>query len=210
MPTVKEDRPSYVRFEKRAIEDRAQSIQNGHFSTVDVDFAIITPHGTADEIPRVVSDWFAYLDQQLREDRVPTKFVQYYKEAYAHWKKGEEMPLQGTPIKDWPPVSPAQRSNLLNARVYTVEDLAAANESTLNMLGMGAREMKQKAENWLTASTDMGKVTEELSSLQISNKRLERTVKNQAETIEGLRTQMQEMLERHPVPVPLPDQVEAG
>lgn len=208
MNPIKEDRPSYVRFEVRALEDRALSIQNGHYTTVDKDFAVITPHGTADEIPRVVSDWFTYLDQQIREERIPVKFVEYYKDAYAHWKKGEEMPLQGTPIKDWPPLSPAQRTNLLMARVYTVEDLAAANEATLGMIGMGARELKQKAENWLTSASSVGKMTEEISSLQISNKRLEGTVKRQEKLIDNLRGEMQSMLERSPIPVPLPSDLE--
>lgn len=194
-PQIREDRPSYVRFEKRPVENRALSISNGHYTTEDVDFAIITPHGTADEIPRVVSDWFEYLKQQVRDERTPQKFVDYYIECYEAWKKGEEAPLKGTPIKDWPPLSPAQRSNLISARVYTVEDLASANESTLGMLGMGARELKQKAENWLRSATDQGKMTEEMSALQVENKRLSTTVKRQEKLLETLRGEVQQLLE---------------
>lgn len=202
MPQIKEDRPSYVRFEKRPIEDRAASIANGHFSTVDIDFAVITPHGTTDEIPRVVKDWFQYLDQQLLEERVPVKYVEYYKSAYDHWLKGEETPLEGTPIKDWPPLSPSQRSNLINVRVYTVQDLANANESTLTLMGMGARELQQKAQNWLQSATDLGKITEQVSALQVANKRLEATVKQQQKTIEGMRKEETQRLESHVRPDP--------
>lgn len=202
-PSIKEDRPSYVRFEKRPVEDRALSIANGHFTTSDVDFAVITPHGTSDEIPRVVKDWFTYLDQSAREDRIPKKFVDYYKECYEHYLKGEETPLQGTPIKDWPPLSPAQRTNLIAVRVYTVEDLAAANEATLGLMGMGARELQQKAENWLKSSTDLGKITEEISALQVANKRLEATTKTQNTTIQTLRGELSSLLEQQVRPNPI-------
>lgn len=205
-PAIKEDRPSYVRFEKRPVEDRALSIANGHFTTSDVDFAIITPHGTSDEIPRVVKDWFTYLDQSAREDRIPQKFVEYYKECYDHYLKGEETPLKGTPIKDWPPLSPAQRTNLIAVRVYTVEDLASANEATLALMGMGARELQQKADNWLKSSTDLGKITEEISALQVTNKRLESTVKTQSATIKGLKNELSGLLEQQVRPNPIADE----
>lgn len=204
-PAIKEDRPSYVRFEKRPVEDRNLSISNGHFTTVDVDFAVITPHGTSDEIPRVVKDWFEYLTQAVREERVPARFFEYYKGCYDHYLKGEEAPLTGTPIKDWPPLSPAERTNLIAARVYTVEDLAAANEATLGVLGMGARALQQKAENWLRSSTDLGKITEEISALQVANKRLEATTKTQAATIKGLRSEMSSLLEQQVRPNPIAD-----
>lgn len=207
-PGVKEDRPSYVRFEKRPVEDRQLSLANGHYSTIDVDFAIITPHGTSDEIPRVVKDWFEYLDQSVREERTPQKFVTYYKECYAHYLKGEDTPLVGTPIRDWPVVGPSQRAGLLSARIYTVEDLANANESALGMLGMGARELQQKAQNWLKSATEVGKITEEISSLQVTNKRLETVVVRQEETIKKMREELSTMLEQQVRPSPIENKVE--
>jgi len=200
---VKEDRPSYVRFEKRAIEDRTKSIANGHYTTVDQDFAVITPHGTSDEIPRVVKDWFGYLDEQARANRVPIKFVEYYKECYERWKKGEEAPLNGIPIKEWPPLSPSERANLIAIRVYTVEDLANANEDTLRQIGMGGRAMQQKAENWLKSATDQGKLAEEMSALQVENKRLAATAARQEKMIDKLNADMQALLAQQVLPSPL-------
>lgn len=202
---VKEDRPSYVRFEKRAIEDRALSISNGHYTTVDQDFAIITPHGTSDEIPRVVKDWFSYLDAQERANRVPAKFVEYYKECYERWKKGEEAPLNGTPIKEWPPLSPSERANLITIRIYTVEDLANANEDTLRQIGMGGRAMQQKAENWLKSATDQGKMAEAMYALQVENKRYAATLKRQEKQIEKLNADMQALLDQRVLPSPIAD-----
>lgn len=205
MQAVKEDRPSYVRFEKRAVEDRALSIANGQYTTVDQDFAVITPHGTSDEIPRVVKDWFQYLAEQVRGNRVPAKFFEYYQECYARWQKGEEAPLTGTPIKEWPPLSPAERANLIGIRIYTVEDLANANEDSLRQIGMGARALQQKAENWIKSSTDQGKLAEEMSALQVHNRRLEATAKRQEKMIESLNVQVQELLQQRVLPSPIAD-----
>lgn len=207
-PGIKEDRPSYVRFEKRPVESRPLSLANGHYSTIDIDFAIITPHGTTDEIPRVVKDWFEYLDQSVREERTPQKFVDYYKDCYQHYLKGEEVPLVGTPIRDWPPIGPTQRAGLLTARIYTVEDLANANESAIGMLGMGGRELQQKAANWLKSATEVGKITEEISTLQVTNKRLETVVTHQQETIKKMREELNTMLEQQIRPSPIEGKVE--
>lgn len=203
MQAVKEDRPSYVRFEKRAVEDRALSITNGQYTTVDVDFAIITPHGTSDEIPRVVKDWFSYLTEQVRGNRVPAKFFEYYQECYARWLKGEEAPLTGTPLKEWPPLSPAERENLMRIRIYTVEDLANANEDSIRQIGMGARALQQKAENWLRSATDQGKMAEEMSSLQVENKRLSATVGRQEKALDALRSEVEGLLQQRVLPSPI-------
>lgn len=205
---IKEDRPSYVRFEKRPIEDRAASLANGHFTTADVDFAIITPHGTTDEIPRIAKDWFVYLDQSSKEERIPKKFVDYYRECYEHFLKGEEIPLKGTPIKDWPPLSPSQRQNLISVRVYTVEDLANANEATLGLMGMGARELQQKAANWLQSATDLGKITEQISALQVENKRLAATVDQQATQLQAMKERELAAAEAYVRPNPIAEKAE--
>jgi hypothetical protein len=129
---------SYVRFERRPIEDRNASLRNGHFTTVDVDYAVITPPGSKDQIPREVKSWFAYLDQQTLEERIPVEWVDKYKLAYEKWKKGEEIPLDGVAIKGWGLLSPAQQVNLIALGIQTVEQLADLNEEMKGRIGLGA------------------------------------------------------------------------
>lgn len=163
---AKEDRPPLVRFEKMPVEDRDASIKAGCYMTKDIDFAIVTPMGTRDVIPRQVSDWFPYLTELVKQGRFRSDWLAAYKEAYELWKKGEEIPLKGTPIKTWPVLSPAQRENCIKLYVLTVEDLAQANEETLTRLGMGAVALKQRAVDWIKNASDPGKISQEVAAMR--------------------------------------------
>lgn len=159
-------RPPYVRFETRPVEDRVASIEAGHYVAKDVDYALITPHGSKDCIERVVAEWLPQLDQQAAEGRIPVEWPRAFKEGYRAWKEGREAPLSGLAVEQWPVASPAQVKSLLNAKIRTVEDLAQANEESLARIGMGARALKNKAIEWLSAAAGQGRLAERLSALE--------------------------------------------
>lgn len=166
------DRPAYVRFETRAVEDRAASIAAGGMKTKDVDYVVITPVGTKDEIPRVVSEWLSHLKVQVQQERLPDEHRVHYNKCYEAWKAGQELPVEGTPLRIWPVISPSQLANCLSANVRTVEDLASMNGEAATRIGMGAVELKQKAEAWLKGAKDIGVVVQMNSALTTENARL--------------------------------------
>lgn len=166
---AEKERPAYVRFEKRAVEDRAQTMAQGRYVAKDALFVLITPPGSKDEVPRLVSDWLVQLDEQVKQDRISPRLVDLYKQSYERWMKGEEVPLHGTSLKLWPIVSPAEIQNCLAANIRTVEDLAQANGEAVGRLGMSGYSLKQKAEAWLKAAGDTGKVTLESVALRTEN-----------------------------------------
>ena len=168
-----EERPPYVRFEVRAEEDRQASLDAGHYVGKDVHYALITPMGSKDCIERKADEWFDKLKQDVSEGRCPREWLAAFKEVYKEWCEGREAPVNGTPITDWPPVSPSQVKTLLSLQVRTVEDLAAANEEVLGRIGMGGRALKQRAIDWLTSSESAGKASGELSSLKAANENLQ-------------------------------------
>lgn len=170
---LRENRPSYVRFETQTIEDRAATLANGNYTEKNVDMVIITPIGSKDEIPMFVADWLTQLETHVREERIPRKWRDQYKEAYEAWKKGQEIPLNGTPIKGWSLLSPAQQNNIIAANIRTVEDLATANGEALQRIGMGGQELKQRAEAWLKAAAGAGVLVQENTLLRAKVKQLE-------------------------------------
>lgn len=185
------DRPPYVQFEVQSVEDRGASLQQGHYITKDVVFAVVTPAGSKDRIPRQADDWFAQLEQQVQEGRFPREWLNHYKAAYDAFKSDREPPLHGTSIRYLTVLSPAQVQLCLNFSVRTIEDLAAANEETLGRLGMGARMLKQKAIEWLESSKTVGQQVEKITALQQRNTDLEELVKIQGEKIAALTTQVE-------------------
>jgi hypothetical protein len=197
-PGVMEDRPPFIKFEVRPHEDRNASIEAGHYVAVDVDYAVITPAGSKDEIPRIFNEWIEQLTQGIRDGRFKPEYVQAIKGMYEAWKEGLEIPVDGTPIRGWTVLGPSDQENIIAARIRTVEDLAEANEQTLMSLGVGSRVMKQKAQAWLDSSNSNGKATEKISALQSELKDQKNVNEKLQENLDILMIRL-EALESNPV-----------
>lgn len=180
MPSVQENRPPYVQFEFRPVEDRAASQEAGHYVAKDVAFAIVTPAGSRDRHEKIAEEWLTNMAEQVQQERLPAEWLAHYRALYKAWKEGREVPESGTSIRNWPVASPAQIETLLNLRIRTVEDLAACNEEAIARMGMGGRALKQKAVDWLASASGNGKDVEaitalraEFESLKLTNERLQ-------------------------------------
>lgn len=163
---LKEERPAYVRFETRAVEDRDASIERGHYVTRDVEYALVTPPYSRDCVEFIASEWLRQIDTEVSAGRLPGAWRDQYKSAYQAWKAGNEIPLNGTPVKGWQLLSPAQQSNLIHLGFLTVEDIAGMNDEGQKRYGMGALDMKNKAQAWLNAAAGTGKVAAENAALK--------------------------------------------
>lgn len=187
MIEMKEERPAYVRFEVRAVEDRAASEKNGCYTTRNVEYALITPPYSKDCIEQEVKDWIKQLDDNVNAGRLPGKWRDHYKAAYEAWKKNEELPPEGCPIKGWPVLSPAQQQNLISQNIRTVEDLAAINDEGMKRYGMGALDLKNKAKAWLKSAASLGTVVQENASLKQRVSEQEATIKTMSEQLAQLK-----------------------
>lgn len=188
MQTLPEERPPYVDFVVKAVEDRNATVAAGRYIAKDVDYAVITPFGGKDRVERPVAEWFPQMEEAVRGERFRRDWLEAYKGAYRQWKAGEEIPLDGTPIKSWSLISPAQQRNLIELNIRTVEDLAQATEEALQHLGMGAVELKARAANWLVAQKNdqPGKLAMEISSLAAKVQELSASLEAKDRTIAAL------------------------
>lgn len=187
---AKQDRPPFVNFEVRAEEDRTASIEQGHYVAVDVDYALITPAGSRDCVERKVSEWFAYLEEQVKSGRFPREWLDGFKHKYKHWKETQELPVDGTPIKTWNALSPAQCKMLLDLNVRTVEDLAAGNEELISRMGMGGRQLRERAVAWLATAKDVGRSSEQLAAAVRRAEDAEARIKQLEEAVTLLKAQI--------------------
>lgn len=184
--TSRVDRPAHVRFEVRAEEDKQASEKEGRYVPKDVTYAIVTPCYSKDELHFKVDKWLAQMDDQVKNGRMPREWADAYKKAYTAWKEGQEVPLDGTPIKGWPVISPAQQEALIRMKILTVEDLAGVNDEGARQIGMGAIQMKNKAIAWLSQARDKGPATMEIA-------RLKQETEVQQNQIEKLSSQVEEL-----------------
>lgn len=172
-----EARPPAVRFERRAVEDPQATLEAGAYRAKDQDFVIVTPPNSRDRLEHRVDRWFANLEASLKNERIPMEWVERWRKGYDLWCKGQEVPLDGSAIRGWSQLSPAQQETCIRAGYLTIEDLAQVNHEGLNRLGMGSVEMKEKARTWLTAAKDKGQITQKLAQLEKENANLRVEIK---------------------------------
>jgi len=186
----REDRPAYVRFERRPVEDAAATLKAGRSVCKDVDYALVTPPYSKDCVEYKVKTWLENMDHNIRRKRIPAEWAKQWKEQYKQWQEGNEAPVNGTDIKNWSVLSPAQVQNLLSAGCRTVEDLAQANDQAIRSIGMGANDLKRKAVTYLQAATDHGPVVMQNAQLERENSELKGTIASMKAQLDALSGQV--------------------
>jgi hypothetical protein len=176
----------YVRFERIAVEDPKASIEAGHYVARDIDYVKITPPYSKDIFTTKVTSWQAQLKVDADNGRIPYDWIQKYNAAYEAWKSGQEIPLDGIPIKGWGVCSPAQQETLIRMHILTVEQLAAVTHEGLTRIGMGGVDLKNKAEAWLKSLKKSGSVSVEIAALKKENTSLNHSVSSLMSRIEEL------------------------
>lgn len=182
-----EEKPPYVRFEYRPVEDRAKTIASGHYATKDVAYALITRPGSKDTHEAVVEDWLANLDSRVRQDLCPPSWAEGFRQMFEKWEKGEEIPVEGTPIKGWPVMSPSAQLTIIQAGFRTVEELASAGDTEIGAIGPGAFEFRKKARTWMEQANGPGKATERITALETQLLQLVETNKKLADELTAMK-----------------------
>jgi hypothetical protein len=180
------DRPALVRFKRVVIEDKAASLAEGRFVGKDVDYALITPNYSKDCLEIKVTQWKVNMEADVRAERMPKDWQDTYLRMYQAWLNGQELPLNGAPIRGWGVLSPAQQENLIRMNILTVEDLAGVNDEGMRRLGMGGLDLKNKATAWLQQLKDKGPLTQEVAALKNENAQLLNIVEQLQETVKAL------------------------
>lgn len=106
--------------------------------------------------------------------------------SYEAWLKGQEEPTEGTPVDVLPFLTPGIVSHLKSIMIRTAEDLANAEESTIERIGMGARSFKQKAQAYLDAKVGDGAVAALNQKLTHDNETLRGEIAALRELVEGM------------------------
>lgn len=98
--------------------------------------------------------------------RVPQTYAMKYNEQYLKFKNGEGQAANGTGLEKLPFLSPAKCLELKALKIFTAEALAGLDGNNLKMLGMGGRDLKNKAAAFLedqAGGADVLRMSEALS-----------------------------------------------
>lgn len=126
------------RFHLRAEKNNFLSNQAGRDIFEDKEFVEIITPGNARSIPTEPVN----ADHKARWPR-----------QYQAFKDGQELPEVGTPLEQWPILTPATVQNLKALNIRTVEALAGVSDAAIQTMPTGARDFRDKAISWLEAAT---------------------------------------------------------
>ncbi len=159
----------YVRFETSVAESKDAK---GHPIYQNVYHAYVTPAGGKDEVVKVAEEWIAELkkkgdtrgpfDAAANEYRV---WHEQFSKAFDAFRNGEEMQIAGTPLRACMAFLKSEIMQAERAHIFSIEDLAACNEEALANMGLGARNLKVKAQEILNTKSGTGQA-EEIAALR--------------------------------------------
>jgi hypothetical protein len=158
-----------VSFYMDAVEFKAESEKAGRPIFKEVPFIRkMVPGDPSNIVERVAKDW----DKQQH----PRAWDRFERER----KSGA---VEGTPLSEWPGINRAQIKEANYFEVYSLEQLAALSDGNVQKMGMGFRELREKAKAYLDASTgDSAKV----SQLAADNQRAQDMIKDLQSQITAL------------------------
>lgn len=157
----KRDVPAiFATFYTEEVEDEAETVKAGHVVYKTIDKVEWGRKGQN----RVV------LNDKIARIRKNADIWAVMEPAYLAWKKGQEAPLTGTPLKMWPAIKPAQIRTLQNVGIRTVEELELLSDTDADRIGMmEARHLRARARAWKAAANDIGKFAERLAAIEAAD-----------------------------------------
>lgn len=185
-PIIRDSEKPFVRFDTETVENVPASQKEGRIVRKDVDMVYITVPGSRDIQPEAVEDWWGKLRTQVASGRLPQEWVDGWKRDYERYKQGQEIPLDGTPLKGWTLIPGAAQKTLLDLGILTVEALAGANDEALGRIGIGAGLYKRRAEAWVKEHKDKEGPAIEIAALRQRNDQLEATVASLTDKLDAV------------------------
>lgn len=93
-------------------------------------------------------------------------------DQYKRFKSKQEQVNEGTPLEEWPQMTPARVSALKDSNIFTVEQLANVPDSQAKSVGPDFQTLKKKAQGYLD-SADGSVAHEKVEQLQERIRELE-------------------------------------
>lgn len=89
---------------------------------------------------------------------------EYVEPMYERWLKGQEEPVNGTPLDVLPFVHPNLIDHLRHINIRTAEDLAGLTDNDMQRVGMGAQEMRMKAKSYVASKNNEMQLADSLKA----------------------------------------------
>lgn len=185
---MQKERPPFVRFDwKEYGTDIEASNREGRPIPKTVPFAFITPAGGhgRDVFEHVAEEWLKNIREKAINGNYNPDWVKRFEMQYEEWKKGNELPREGTPVKTWHAVNKEQQNRLLALGFLVIEDLAAVTDTDIGRIGLDGRYLRDLAKQWL-GGKDQAVQVKKIADLEQANRDKDETIKRMQEKLAEL------------------------
>lgn len=134
----------------------------------------------------IVTPWLDNLAKRHRDRRISDRYFEYCKESFDRFMKNQDMPVQGTPLKDWAGAHERVKKRAIECGINSVELAAEMTEQAIQEIGMGARDMKKAAQAYLERDRDPEKFARRLVSLEEESQEKDQTISSLQEKLREL------------------------
>src|SRR5271170_7688117 len=99
VPYSSQERPPFVRFEEREYgRNHEASLLAGRPVPGVVTFVCITPAGSRDSVEKFAETWLSEINDKAARGEYNPEWASRFRLQFEEWKKGHELPREGTPI----------------------------------------------------------------------------------------------------------------
>ena len=180
------DSALHVRIYSRPAKNNFLSEKEGHPIFEDMVYVEIHTPGSQLNI----------IDRPLREEdkaRFPLHWAHYLN---VHGKDGKVI---GTPLSQWPLLTPAQGETLKALKFLTVESIALASDTQLQVMGMGVtgispNVLRDRAKTYLAVAKDSAYASKQAEELKARDEQ----IAEQGRQLKAMQEQMQALLSNIP------------
>jgi len=139
-------------FKLMAIKNEAESKRQGRPIFDDWEMCELRVAGSKDfPCPPALSFSHWVTDEESGEQR-PVTYAERFAKQYQQFKSREQQTKAGTPLDYLPFLTEGKRAELRALSIYTAEALAELEGQNLKSLGLGGRDLKNKAQEYLANS----------------------------------------------------------
>jgi hypothetical protein len=165
-------------FGLHAVQDTTASEEAGHPVYKEKDYVrIISPGNDKEIVHRAVKE----------EDK------ERWPREWAAYQNREEVPIEGMILSEWAQITKAQALTLEGMHIRTVEQLAEVNDQSISNMGMGFRELKNKAQEFVKYRSGEAKLQSYAQQLRRAKERedqLEKSLDDLQKQVAGLEKEL--------------------
>lgn len=176
MPYIDPDEKLVAFFRLHAKKNTTKSLEAGR--PIYEDEEVVEIHFPASREVSVFPGW-AMSHWQIDPEtgsQYPVTYRERFKRQYEQFKAKAAQTKVGTPLQEAPFISAGKRLELQGQNIYTVEQLASVEGAELKNLGIGGRDLKNAACEYIERGTNRAsdmKLHAELEALRAKNAILE-------------------------------------